>query len=376
MKIKLIVIALVLIAVGFVTGCVAVGISGGNFFVSNKTTNTYTVEESFGNILINDDTGDILVKKSNDGICRIECVESENIKYSVKVEDGALSIEKNDSRKWYEMVEFNFDIDDTIELVISLPEGWCEDITLDSSTSDLKLEEGITCKNININLSTGNITSYAKASESFIATVSTGDVQVFGADSKIITLRTGSGNILLENISASTEINATANTGDLRIAEVNSGKITVKTSTGEQVLKYITCESITAESSTGDKYFTSVTASGDIKLISDTGDVRFEEISARNLTVTTSSGSQKYTDTKLSENLNLTAGTGDISLDGVDAAEIKIKTTTGEVKGSLLTPKICYVKTSTGDLEYPRSNEGGFCEIETTTGDVHITFAD
>ena len=95
MKTKLIIISILLIAVGFITGCVAVGLSGGGFVLdSDETLNTYTVEEAFESISLTDETGDILVKTSEDGICRLECLESKRFQYEIKVEGGTLSVKR------------------------------------------------------------------------------------------------------------------------------------------------------------------------------------------------------------------------------------------------------------------------------------------
>jgi DUF4097 and DUF4098 domain-containing protein YvlB len=55
-----------------------------------------------------------------------------------------------------------------------------------------------------------------------------------------------------------------------------------------------------------------------------------------------------------------------------DAAELSIKTDTGDVTGTLLTEKIFDAKSSTGDVDVPKTGSGGKCEIRTGTGDIRI----
>lgn len=61
-----------------------------------------------------------------------------------------------------------------------------------------------------------------------------------------------------------------------------------------------------------------------------------------------------------------------MKLDRSDAAEIYVRTDTGDVTGSLLTDKIFFAETDTGDIDVPESVEGGKCKIKTDTGDISI----
>ena len=49
-----------------------------------------------------------------------------------------------------------------------------------------------------------------------------------------------------------------------------------------------------------------------------------------------------------------------------------IKTSTGDVEGTLLSEKIFSIHTSTGKVKVPNTNNGGTCEIKTSTGDIEI----
>ena len=52
--------------------------------------------------------------------------------------------------------------------------------------------------------------------------------------------------------------------------------------------------------------------------------------------------------------------------------EITVKTSTGSVKGTLLSEKVFVPRSDTGDIDVPKTKNGGFCEITTDTGDVEI----
>ncbi len=44
----------------------------------------------------------------------------------------------------------------------------------------------------------------------------------------------------------------------------------------------------------------------------------------------------------------------------------------GDVKGTLLSEKAFFAESDTGDIDVPKTNVGGRCEITTDTGDIQI----
>ena len=70
--------------------------------------NTYTIEDEFSSIALDVDTTDISILPSEDGTCKVVCGEREKEEHRVTVENGVLTITFEDTRKWYEMVGFNF----------------------------------------------------------------------------------------------------------------------------------------------------------------------------------------------------------------------------------------------------------------------------
>ena len=72
------------------------------------------------------------------------------------------------------------------------------------------------------------------------------------------------------------------------------------------------------------------------------------------------------------EKFDIKCTTGSVHFDHSDASDIKVKTTTGGVKGTLLSDKIFFTKSSTGSINVPKSTTGGTCDLETTTGSIKI----
>ena len=55
-------------------------------------TNTYEVSEPFTAVAVDIDAGNVVIRPSEDGICRVVCLEEEKQRHDVKVENGTLRI--------------------------------------------------------------------------------------------------------------------------------------------------------------------------------------------------------------------------------------------------------------------------------------------
>ncbi|MBE6638091.1 MAG: DUF4097 domain-containing protein [Ruminococcaceae bacterium] len=278
-------------------------------------TTDYEINENYKNISIVTDTADIVFVPSYNLKSSVVCYEPKNAKHSVTVKDDTLIIEVLDTRKWYEYIGINFSIP---KVTVYIPQGEYGALTIKSSTGDVKIPQDFKFESIDISESTGNVTNYASALE-------------------LLKIKTSTGEIFVENVSAGT-LDLSVSTGDVTASSITcKGDIHIKVSTGDTKLTDITCKSVTSSGSTGD-------------------------ISLKNVIAM--------------EKFYIERSTGDVKLDGADAAWIFIKTDTGHVKGSLLTDKVFITQSDTGSIHVPKTITGGKCEIITDTGDIKITIKD
>ena len=281
---------------------------------ANYETNVYEINESFYDIAIKTDTADIAFLPSDDGMCRVVCYEKSKVSHSVEVENGTLTVKVVDNRKWYDYIGVNID---SPKITIYLPEAEYSSLVVEEDTGDIEIAKDFKFKSIDVSLDTGNVKCYASATDAIKIVASTGDVYV-------------------ENISASS-LDLKTSTGDITACGITSdGNITVDVSTGKAHLSNITCKNLTSTGSSGDISLTNVVAT---------------------------------------EKISIKRSTGDLKLEGSDAAELYIITDTGNVKGSLLTNKIFITKSNTGRINVPNSITGGRCEITTNTGDINISIS-
>ena len=280
--------------------------------LSNYETNIHKINEEFDNISIKTDTADIAFVLSNDGMCRVACYEEAKISHSVEVQNGTLTVNVVNNKKWYDYIGVNID---SPKITVYLPESEYSSLIIEESTGDIEISKDFGFNNIDISLSTGDIKYYASAAEAIKIATSTGDV-------------------FAESISA----------GSLDIT-VSTGKVTVSS---------VTCE-------------------GDITVGVSTGDVYLTDIVCKNLISTGSTGDISINNVISTGKITIERSTGDVMLDRSNATELFITTTTGKVEGSLLTDKVFIAKNNTGRIDVPSSITGGKCEITTRTGDIRIS---
>lgn len=274
--------------------------------------NSYDITDNYGKISVFTDTADVVFVPSENGEARVVCYESAKEKHLVRVIDGALVIERQDTRKWYDYINIGFA---SSKITVYIPSGEYGALLVRSSTGDVEIPADFKFAGVDISASTSNVKCLASTS---------------GA----IKIKTVTGHISLANLGASS--------------------LELEVSTGKVELNGIACDGdVKIEVDTGKTYLTDVTCKT-LKTEGDTGDITMKNVIA-------------------SEKLLIERGTGDVFFDGCDAAEIFVETDTGDVKGTLLSEKVFMVRSDTGRIDVPKTVSGGVCEIETDTGNVKIT---
>lgn len=274
-------------------------------------TNTYEISEEFSNLSMNTDTADIIFALSDDGKCRVECYEEEKAKHSVAVQENTLVIKMIDEKSWYDYIGINFG---SPKITVYLPKAEYTSLFINGSTGDIEIPKNFKFEGVDISLSTG-------------------DVNFFASASKLIIIKTSTGNICVENTSAGT-LDLSASTGRITVSNVIcGGDANINVSTGRTNLNNIECKNITS--------------------CGDTGDISLNNVIA-------------------AEKFSIKRSTGDVRFDGSDAAEILVETDTGDVTGTFLSEKTFFVETDTGTVDVPESITGGRCEITTNTGDIEL----
>ena len=278
----------------------------------NYVTNTYDISEEFDGIYMNTDTAHIEFMLSDDGECRVECYEEEDTGHSVTVKDNTLSVELTDRNFASGYIGINFG---SPKITVYLPREEYGSLFIDEATGDIEIPDDFMFKNVDISLSTGDVDFSASVTDE-------------------VKIRTSTGNINVENISAGT-LDLTVSTGRMNVFGATCDEnVTVGVSTGKADLTDIKCKNIISKGTTGSISLCNVIAE---------------------------------------EKFSVERSTGDVIFESCDAANIYVKTNTGDVRGTLLSDKVFITDTGTGKVNVPKTISGGKCEIYTSTGDIDIS---
>ena len=163
-----------------------------------------------------------------------------------------------------------------------------------------------------------------------------------------------------------------SDTGDISLPEnFRFQSIDISLSTGDITCRSSCLEDARIRTTTGDIYLENLSVK-DLELSVSTGHAKLTDVACKSFTSHGSTGDLKLQNVIAQENMTLQRSTGYITFDRCDAREIFVETNTGDVKGTLLTDKIFFAQTDTGNVNVPKTANGGRCEITTSTGDISI----
>ena len=331
---KAIIVAVALIVAGSVlAGCGLWGLNGQWDLLTGRG-KLVTTEETLSGDFTNIDADvfwlDVALLPSPDGTCTYKAYTYETMPCTVTVENGTLKIDQPDNRKPHEQIGI---VQGDVYLQLYLPADTYESLTFRGRTSDLAVPVQFRFQSVTVENSTGDIFIAAQVEESLNLTCSTGDIRITSTACKDISAYVSTGDIYADNITCD-NLFARTSTGCLFVDDsAVADALTLKSSTGSKRLCNVTCGSLHSQASSGDLEMINVTVAGDV---------------------------------------NITANTGAVEFTRFDAANITIETTTGDVDGTLLSDKIFFVDSNTGDVDVPHTTTGGTCQITTDTGDIEI----
>lgn len=351
---KAIIVAVALIVAGSIlAGCSLWGMDGiwGNMTGNSKTVTVQdTITGDFTHIDVDVWEVDVTFLPSPDGTCYYKVTTYKDMPCTVTVEAGTLKIRQEDHRQWHQYVGVFWE---ETSLEMYLPESVYGQLTVTGNTGDLEIPRNFTFEGAAITTDTGDVTLGCQVGGQVNVATDTGDVTVQNTTSQAINADTDTGDIHLDAVTCD-NISISTDTGFVRIENADVAQmLSVASTTGDKTLTDVQCGSLKIESTTGDNSLRNLTVAGNAKLESDTGEWELENVI-------------------VSGDAQLDSTTGDWEFDGFDAANITMETNTGDVEGTLLSDKIFFVDSNTGDVDVPRTTTGGTCNITTSTGDIEI----
>lgn len=316
MKKGTIIALIVAVALIFTGGIILIlGLSyagAGEDSVTMLTQSEHTIPEAFHSILIKTEDCNVdFVLFEGNADPHVVIKERESTSHRVVVEDGVLRIEMMDSRSWRDFIGVNWE---TMEMTVYLPQKQYESVRIYTATGHIQIPEVFSIREAGLQSATGRIVCDADVTDSLSCYTATGAITVRNAAPAVMRLD--------------------SNTGRIQVTDAAGGEIGLENDTGRTELENVTCTLLACESETGDVTVRSVIVDDYLQVFTDTGDILIENS---------------------------------------DAGRVNIETDTGDVSGNFLTPKdFSGACSDTGKVDVPNTWKGGYCRIETDTGDIHF----
>ena len=259
---------------------------------ANYETNTYEITQVFDSISVNSDTADITFVFSEDGKCRVECYEEEGRTHCVAVEDGTLTLALQDAGTIFDYVGIHFR---TPKITVCLPQTEYASLLIRESTGDIHMPNDFHFGNVEIALSTGDVTFCASAKDDLKIHTDTGDIRVANVSAAALHLSVSTGrteladvtcgnltsvgdtgDITLTNVLAAEKLSIERSTGDVRFASSDASEIFVKTDTGDVAGTLLTDKVFITQTDTGSVDVPKTVTGGQCEIVTDTGDIMLE----------------------------------------------------------------------------------------------------
>ena len=133
-------------------------------------------------------------------------------------------------------------------------------------------------------------------------------------------------------------------------------------------------DSLRAETTSGDILIREPNAKS-VYVTTTSGEITLSAVYAASVSVNTTSGDVELDGVTASETLTVNTLSGEIEL-YCDAAEIYLESMSGDIEGSIGSAKNYKVKTTSGNVRIPPSDQNaGICSIRTTSGDIELKTA-
>lgn len=279
-------VAVCLIVIGSIISVLA--LTSLNFDFSSLSTEKFIESEQqivqdFNNIKIDVNTSDIKFVPSNDEKCRVISVDTKNVKHTATVQGDTLLISIQDNRKWYEHIGISLG---NTSLTVVLPEDSYAALNITADTSDIIISQDFTFDSIDIEGSTGDVNSKAKAVNYLNVKLTTGNVEIGDIDirntpyinPKNVNISATTGDVKLWRTGAQENLTVKCTTGDVWFYVVKAPHVAVKTSTGDVEGNLYTAPRFITKTGTGDVKVPDAKNDDVFEITTDTGDIYFKVV--------------------------------------------------------------------------------------------------
>ncbi len=212
------------------------------------TLSEYEVSQLYKNIHIDTETSDVVIIPSDVRKTTVTCLEQENMKHSIAVVDGTLTIKLEDTRAFHHHIAINFR---KPQIKVYIPRGEYGDLSIEATTGDVVIQNGFSFENIDVSLTTGDIRCKAYAKKAIKLKTTTGDIRMEDVRAWNAELRLTTGNVYMLNVVLSGNVLVHGTTGNVNLDDCDAKNINIKLTTGNVLCHFLTYKTVDAHTSTG-----------------------------------------------------------------------------------------------------------------------------
>ncbi len=188
----------------------------------------YEFTDNIENVSVSEISGDVLLKVAEDGVCRVESMETDTERCIVFVENGMLTVRRQNTKKWFFTDLFHFM---KCETVIWLPKEEYKALDLDTTSGKISVEGGFAFNDARIDSTSGSITISDFSAGELLAEVTSGKIELADVACGSAEVKTTSGAITLKNVAVGAG-KVKAGSGAIRLDKLKAGSIDLETVSG------------------------------------------------------------------------------------------------------------------------------------------------
>ena len=196
--------------------------------------------------------------------------EQKNMKHTVTLSEGTLTVEVKDTRKWYEYIGINFK---TPKITVLLPMSDYGELSVKTTTGKVELPDEFCFERADITVTTGSVTLGSRVLGAANIKSTTGSVWVENTTLGSLSVSLSTGNVNLKYSSCAESLKVNVSTGRVRFVDFDAADITVETDTGDIIGNLLTPKQFDAKTATGRVSVPQSEDGGSCKLTTDTGDI-------------------------------------------------------------------------------------------------------
>ena len=212
---------------------------------------SFEVTEDFHSLSVRGVTEDVILSRSEDEKCHVDCYDHDKVIYDVHTENDTLLILIDDQSQWFEHIGFFME---SPRITVSLPHD-----TYDSFRAELVTGD-VSCSGIRFD---GDLEFSAV----------TGDVLLRDSACRNLHSECGTGDLHLTRVVASGSMNIKRNTGDVYFDACDAASLVIETNTGDVEGTLCSGKDFSANTTTGSIDLPADTEGGTCQITTATGDI-------------------------------------------------------------------------------------------------------